>query len=59
LKNNDSNKSSNEADSMLDPDNFAHPKHRYSIEKRNNLSGRKSYEYADNDVKSIGRLSNA
>ena len=44
---------------MLDPDNFAHPKHRYSIEKRNNLSGRKSYEYADNDVKSIGRLSNA
>ena len=44
---------------MLDPDGFAHPKDRFPVtDRRHNLSGKKSNEYVDNDVKSIGRLSN-
>jgi hypothetical protein len=42
---------------MLDPDAFAHPKDRNTAERKN-FSGKKSTEYADNDIRSLGGISN-
>jgi hypothetical protein len=42
---------------MLDPDAFAHPKERNTADRKN-FSGKKSNEYADHEIKSLGGNSN-
>lgn len=42
---------------MLDPDAFAHPKDR-NIADRKNFSGKKSNEYVDHEIRSLGGNSN-
>jgi len=42
---------------MLDPDAFAHPKDRSAVDRKN-LSGKKSSECIDHEIRSLGGNSN-